>query len=632
MAWQPAWQLLVAFNNAAQDNPTAITTVASPPGTLGAVNVWTDITADVRTNVDTNRGKQHELDHVQTGTLSLTLDNRAGNYDPWATSGPYAGLVLPGKPVRLQATTGGVTYPVYTGIADVWATQWTGEYYGTVALSCVDQFGYLANMYLNNPAFYVNLAAGDGAQHLYRLADPPASSTIVDAIGTAPGAAYNARSSVPGPLVTDMQPGMNMVPNGTSPTGIALGSTVLASSNWTIEIWAQHSAAPAARSYLWSNGFQGITGNPPGVAVWVGTDGRPGFSDPLPTDHTGGTSIADGLWHHLALTYTDSTTTFVLYVDGVSTITAAGVAGFTFPSANSLIGMATWATPACYGSVANFATYPTALTGARIVAHYQTAVFPAEPSGTRISRIATLMSIPAGTVDTGVSQIQPLTQAGLQGQQTLTYLQTVEDSELGLLYIAADGRLNFQSRGTIYTKSTSTQTFTDAPGGIPFELSPQIATDTQDVYELIQLQRNNGVTQTAGATNGPFGARTYSRTGLLNTSDAELQGMANFLVAQFATPVPRIRQIVIRPVSTAPNNTAMLALLGLEIGAVVTVTRTSTRRTAFSAVFNVDGINFHILPDTGDWNAELQLTPHVAPYVPWNLGTSTLGQTTALFF
>src|SRR5215472_4414144 len=102
--WQPSWRVLVAFNNNVLDDPANIVSIQNPSGALGANNIWTEISLDVRDNVDTNRGRQHEIDRVQPGTMTLTLDNRTGKYDPWSATSPYAGKVLPGHPVQLRTT------------------------------------------------------------------------------------------------------------------------------------------------------------------------------------------------------------------------------------------------------------------------------------------------------------------------------------------------------------------------------------------------------------------------------------------------------------------------------------------------------------------------------------------------
>jgi hypothetical protein len=638
MAWQPTWQVLVAFNNNAQDDPANITTVASPPGALGAANVWTDITADVRDAVDTNRGRQHETDRVQAGTLALTLDNRAGKYDPWSTTSPYAGKVLPGKPLRLQATFAGTTHNVYTGITDVWATQWTAPSYTTVALSCVDQFAYLSNAYLPANFYEINVAA-DSPAVWWTLGDPTGSAVAADLSGhNHPGHYWGA--------VTLGQPGPNPIETGTAAQftnntqHVNLPNALAATGDTTLEAWIKTSGSPIANYFIYTQQDQSGYG-PGGIgpALALNSSGNVvlyGIYNLPPA--VGTHSFNDGNWHHIVGVST-AAGVLTIYVDNV--IEQQGTAGTgTTQNANttlSFVGFYPTVQTDLNITVAHVTGYNSALTATQVANHYNAGIaVPVETSWNRVQRIGhTWMGAPVPSLiplDQGSSQMQAIT-APLGSTSALSYLQTVEQSEAGLLYVDVTGHLQFAGRVTVYTNTTSTVTFGDNPGEYPFELNPQIATDTQDVYGYVQIQRNNGNPQTATVPNAnTFGTKTLQISGLLNTTDTEIANMANWYAVQFANPRPRIRQITIRPV-TDPTGATTTALLGLDIGSVVTVNRHHVPGggTAFSQVSNVEGVNYHIDPATGDWNVELQLTP-IAPVRPWILGTSQLGVDTALFF
>jgi hypothetical protein len=241
------------------------------------------------------------------------------------------------------------------------------------------------------------------------------------------------------------------------------------------------------------------------------------------------------------------------------------------------------------------------------------------------------MAIPTAnaTIDTGNSPVQAILDA-VTTTTALTYLQTVEQTESGAFFMSGAGQVRFMSRSTVYTSLTSTVTFGDGGSEIPYELNPTIATDTLDQYAQVILQRNNGNAQTADS--GQLG-KIYQASGLLQTTDAEVLGQANWLLKQFAiTPKPRIRSITIHPFVT-PSGAATTAILGLELGSVVTINRhiLPGAGTAFTQVCNVEGINHHVYPATGDWTIDLQLTP-LPPLRPWILGTSQLGVDTNLFF
>jgi hypothetical protein len=73
-------------------------------GTLSVPPSYTDLSSRLRGSWQaTLAGRQYELDQVQSGQLTLTLDNRDGALDPTNSSSPYSPNVLPLKPCHLQA-------------------------------------------------------------------------------------------------------------------------------------------------------------------------------------------------------------------------------------------------------------------------------------------------------------------------------------------------------------------------------------------------------------------------------------------------------------------------------------------------------------------------------------------------
>lgn len=64
---------------------------------------YVDVTDRTRGSNGTQRGKQYELDQVQSGTYSVTLANNDGVLDPTNTAGPYAGHIMPYQPYRKRA-------------------------------------------------------------------------------------------------------------------------------------------------------------------------------------------------------------------------------------------------------------------------------------------------------------------------------------------------------------------------------------------------------------------------------------------------------------------------------------------------------------------------------------------------
>jgi hypothetical protein len=84
--------------------------------------VWEDVTADLRgvEGVSATRGRNFELDRIETGRMDFTLSNRNRQYDDTYASSPYYPNVKPTRPVRLRAqvSTDGVAYPIFFGYTE----------------------------------------------------------------------------------------------------------------------------------------------------------------------------------------------------------------------------------------------------------------------------------------------------------------------------------------------------------------------------------------------------------------------------------------------------------------------------------------------------------------------------------
>jgi len=96
-------------------------------------NVLADSTAVIvdvsnRVNrIETNRGRTALSDQFQTGSLSLTIVDQNGDFNPQNVTGPYAGLLTPMKKVQITATYGGVTYPIFSGFITSYVTRYPDE-------------------------------------------------------------------------------------------------------------------------------------------------------------------------------------------------------------------------------------------------------------------------------------------------------------------------------------------------------------------------------------------------------------------------------------------------------------------------------------------------------------------------
>jgi hypothetical protein len=96
---------------------------ADPPGVVSPT--WTDLTSRL-IGYSTARGRQMELDEIETGTLTATLRNQDRQLDPLLTSSVYYPNVVPIRQSRLQVSAQGVVYDVFRGDVQDWPQDWQG--------------------------------------------------------------------------------------------------------------------------------------------------------------------------------------------------------------------------------------------------------------------------------------------------------------------------------------------------------------------------------------------------------------------------------------------------------------------------------------------------------------------------
>ena len=111
-----SWQLGVAGRS-----ELGVTTI------LGINYVYTDVTSRTL-SASTRRGRQHELDRVETGEARISLLNQEGDFNPLNTGGADYPDIRPMIPVRIQATFSTIPYDVFNGFAEQWPATWSGAH------------------------------------------------------------------------------------------------------------------------------------------------------------------------------------------------------------------------------------------------------------------------------------------------------------------------------------------------------------------------------------------------------------------------------------------------------------------------------------------------------------------------
>jgi hypothetical protein len=643
----PTLQYLVAFSNAPTDDPALITTVATPPGTLGGANVWTDISPWVKSD-DHHRGRQQELATFEAGEATFTLRNDDNRFTPWNTSSPYAGLVIPKKLVSIVAKWSGTSYQRWMGQVSGWQTNWPSESTQTVTLKVADAFRFL-NMADITSTGYAAQVLADGATGYWRLGDPVGSTTAADSSGNNNAlTAYGAAGGVitfgnTGALVADPTTSslLSIANQGYAEMRSLSLTTVTPSGGVSMDIWLQPSTAAAvawqinlAFTVSGTRRVLGVLGiNTTTVQLIDLAAGAPGGSTNITTPN-----LCDGNWHHLAVSVTTAFAA-VLYVDGVQVGTWAG--GTFGTNTSQYLGPLLFAIgSAVTVGYQDFAVYPSVLSAAKVAKHVTLASFPQQSTDARLGRVLDTVGWSTGArgLDAGKSTVQAVT-SSLTSTSALAHMQQVEATESGALFMGVGGRVKFLSRTTLlsnslYTTSQATLGDNTAAGDIPFLPGGAPGRDDQFTYNEAVAARTGGATQTSiDQTSIDVNGRTTWQppATLIGISDSEVLNLTQYVVTKFATPQDRLQSITVDLYSLANSLPAVIpTLLSLDLLYRVTVERTVMPGGGdpFTQVANIEHIQETISPN--QWLITFALA--IADPAWWVLGTAGLGQTTRLAF
>ena len=202
---------------------------------------------------------------------------------------------------------------------------------------------------------------------------------------------------------------------------------------------------------------------------------------------------------------------------------------------------------------------------------------PSELSGARINRILDLpeVSWPADRREIDPGNTLMLDAVVNEGTGTLSYLQLVETSEFGTLFISRDGKLVFRERNSIpnvislvFSNTTTDPLLT----AIPFT-DVNIVYGSENLYNRIVLENDEVIPDTGFAedleSQALYGVRSYDKSGLLVQNPADLQFLSDYLLARFSQPQYRFETVTVSldNIETAQQN----LVLDLEIGDIVQV-------------------------------------------------------------
>jgi len=202
---------------------------------------------------------------------------------------------------------------------------------------------------------------------------------------------------------------------------------------------------------------------------------------------------------------------------------------------------------------------------------------PSELSGARIERVLDLpeVSWPLERREIDPGNTLMLDSVVNEGTGTLSYLQLVETSEFGTIFISREGNVVFRERNSVpnvidvvFANTTVDPLLT----AVPF-IDVNIVYGSENLYNRIFLENDEAIPEEGFAedldSQALYGVRAYDKSGLLVQNATDLQFLSDYLLERFKQPQYRFETVTVSldNISAEQQN----LVLDLEIGDIVQV-------------------------------------------------------------
>lgn len=196
-----------------------------------------------------------------------------------------------------------------------------------------------------------------------------------------------------------------------------------------------------------------------------------------------------------------------------------------------------------------------------------------QTTGERINAVLSMPSVAwpltQRNIDTGSSQVGA--DVWTADDSALSYMQSVEASEQGQLFMDRNGYVRFINGSVTPTSELASVLFTDEGDGIPYT-SATISYGTELLYNSVTVTAP-GYTAQANNTESQalYGITTTDVDTLLSTANA-VTSLSQYWVAKYGEPEYRFQDLVVSLDGLTGEQT--IAALNIELGDIVRVTFT----------------------------------------------------------
>ena len=496
--------------------PVPVVEIAFTDGPYVVSPTWTDVTAYVR-GMDISRGVPDDWTLQADGSATVTLSNRDRRFDPFNTTGPYYGNLLPRRQIRIRATHASTTYDVFRGFIAGWPPEWTDAGTdSTVTLFCFDALQLLGSSSL--PADWSrDYILSQSPRHYYPCDEPvtpyTGTSTLKD-YGSIPLNITASATAINGGELAPGLPG-NSIQAAVSSAGTSGFATTAANTDFSVSMWAVMDSTSATTggavgAYGWAIGWDPNTGQ---YVVTI-QDQAAG----LTRTYTSSNTYDGSQPSHVTFSFNVTSKALVLMVDGVIGATTSATAGAIIIIVGENVALGT-------GQFQQVCVWTGLIAQATVqeIIRRSKAVFP-ETTSARFNRIiaetpfsASLTSVPASPA----SSVLDITN---DAPTAVSELGKVAVSEFAPLFVTKAGTVTMYSQSQIRTQTksiVSQQTY--GSGGLSIGTEVQLQYDGDSMRNVSNVQMSGGgvYIQTNTTSVNTYGeAEQYVETQVSTLADA----------------------------------------------------------------------------------------------------------------
>jgi hypothetical protein len=575
-------------------------------------------------------------------------------------NGAASAFVVPGK-----------NYPVYSGMIERFPQTWeyTGTY-GIVQPVCVDTMALLSQTILKE-AFVMDVVA-TSPTWFFQLNEPSGATAFNEQGGRLTGTASIFSSSLGAGTLTSGNPinaagGAGGKFYGTDGPVVTVNNTANPNQGTVIDLTTAGSTLPLAgtawtRMIAFRTGQN--TGGPPLLANYsagvnpgaVGYNGNMFFGLSAPFggsnwtigvgfyDNAGNQFgvattpiVNDNNWHLAFVQMSADGRTITVWADAVSgsgttsrdmhsTIAINDSVGGDAYKSSGLVNFG--GSAPLNGDIALYAHWNTLLTGSQIAIltnSFKTA-YLGDTSDQRYSRILGWAGYQGNSnLDAGLTTTMNYAN-DISGNDALTCLQNVVNTEGGRHFVGGDGTMNFQSRQRYFQQGSATATpsgpvwvFGENAGEIPYTILAFDYDPTRISNQIQVTQLSTSIVYNANDTTSQtnYGVRNLTRDNQSSNAE-EVRESAYFYLSRYKDPHLRVQSLKI---NVSSNPSLWPSVLSFEIGQYIQINRRDPyglRPTIVMFGF-IEQIT-HTGDDKGAWDTELEVSP--APGTPYATFTS----------